>query len=176
MYGISKHLLLLTAVLVIGFLVTIAPPKAHASEPLLGTSISIPSANIYSEIYPMYIIQRAEKLVWNITPWETRVGHLESTAWLGEGGNIALGAHSTMPDGSPGPFALLTTVQIGDEITITEAGKTFIFIVERVLLVRYDEVSIVIAQENLLTLITCGGLYDETIGDYRARLVVIAKQ
>jgi LPXTG-site transpeptidase (sortase) family protein len=158
------------------FLLTLvlAVNPVHARRPEQGTSISIPSMGIYAEIFSMNITQQSGKPIWYIAPWEERIGHLEQTAWLGENGNIVMGAHSTMPDGSWGVFSFLPYVEIGEQIIINENGVDFTFVVQEVLSVDYNDISIVDVDENRLTLITCFGGYDTSIDDYRTRAVVIA--
>ena len=146
----------------------------HAARPAKGTSIAIPAMGIDTEIFWMDITPQNGEPVWYIAPWETRVGHLEQTAWLGEGSNIVIGAHANMPDGSWGIFGFLPYLQIGEQIIIREDGVEYTFVVQETLIVSYTDVSVVEVDEDRLTLITCSAVFDPALADYPYRHVVIA--
>jgi LPXTG-site transpeptidase (sortase) family protein len=163
----------LTTVCLLPLVVPITNP-VFAGRPVSGTTISIPSLGIHADTFLMDITLQNDEPIWYIAPWEDSVGHLEKTAWLGEGGNIVMGAHTTLPDGSSGIFAHFQDVEIGEEIIISEFGQDFEFRIQEIRIVPYDDTSIVTDKVDRLTLITCSGRYDATIGDFPNRLVVIA--
>lgn len=156
-------------------------PQATAvvSVPLIrptdtpGTRIAIPVAGINSAITQFPI----EGETWAIDPWESLIGHFYGTAWLGEG-NTVLGAHSRYPDGTPGLFAGLYGVSVGDVIIVNENGVEFRFVVTQIRTVHYDDLSVVYpTAHSRLTLITCDlPSYDAASGLYDDRLVVIAER
>jgi len=136
-------------------------------------TLSIPVANIFSAIttFPLNGVS------WAIDPWEQTVGYLQGTAWLDETGNIALGGHSSYPNGNPGIFAGLYNVNVGDVIILSEGRIERRYVVIDKRTVRYDDVSVVYpTTDNRLTLITCDlPSLDAATGTYLDRLVVIAR-
>ncbi|MDX1990737.1 MAG: sortase [bacterium] len=144
------------------------PPTANR-----GASISIPVANIRSTIITFPL----DGVSWAIDPWERSVGHLEGTAWLDETGNVALGGHSEYPDGTPGIFARLYDVNVGDVMIVSENGIERRYVVIEKRTVQYDDVSVVYpTNDSRLTLITCDlPSLDPNTGTYLDRLVVVGR-
>jgi LPXTG-site transpeptidase (sortase) family protein len=115
---------------------------------------------------------------WAIDPWEEVVGHLQGTAWLNQTGNVVIGGHSEMPDGTAGIFHRLYNVGIGDEVFLQDADLTRRYIVVNILSVDYRELSVVYpTTQNRLTLITCDiPSYVAEQNIYYERLVIVADE
>lgn len=152
-----------------------AAPAQPAAQPTAsgGASLAIPTVNIFSpiKVFPL------DGVSWAIDPWERQVGYLQGTGWVDRGGNIALGGHSEFPDGTPGIFAGLYQLNIGDPILLTVDGVERRYTVRERRVVRYDDLSVVYPTPNeRLTLITCDlPSYNEATGEYEDRLVIIAE-
>jgi len=160
------------ALIVMFFL--LALPSALANSPHANTIISIPTLNITSTVIEIPIVEQNGKLVWAYDPMETRVGHLEGTPWLGESGNIVLGAHSSTSDGKPGTFVSLPDVVIGDIIILTENDITYHYMVITTRTIDNTDLSILQSDSDQLTLLSCAGEYSLQQGDFLQRYVVIA--
>jgi LPXTG-site transpeptidase (sortase) family protein len=112
---------------------------------------------------------------WQISPWEPLVGHFQYTDWFGAG-NAVVGGHATYPNGTPGIFYDLQTLQPGDPIFIERPTATTIYIVQRVYVTDYRDLSPVYRSERpRLTLITCDPpSYDPATNAHHDRVVVQA--
>lgn len=145
-----------------------APPSAS------GRALSIPVAGINIGVTSFPI----ENGTWAIDPWESIVGHFQGTSWLNQTGNVVLGGHSEMPDGSAGIFRNLYNVGIGDEIFVQDGALTRRYIVVNILSVDYRDVSVVYPTSfNRLTLVTCDiPSYVADQNFYYERLVIIADE
>lgn len=147
----------------------ITPPPA----PQNGAALSIPTVNIYSPLttFPL------DGVSWAIDPWDPLVGHMQGTGWVDRPGNIALGGHSEYPDGTPGVFAGLYGLAIGDPIFLLVDGQERRYVVTSVRSVDFDDLSVVYPTDTPhLTLITCDiPTYDPANGQYWERLVVVAQ-
>jgi|GEM_PF-1258431 len=154
---------------------SVAPQATRPALPE-GRSLYVPGANIVSPIthFPLDGIGRT----WVIDPWEHLVGHFEGTAWMNATGNIVLGGHSEYPNGTPGIFANLYNVGIGDEIFLRDGATEQRYVVVNVRSVDYRDISVVYPTgHNRLTLITCDiPSYVATQGIYYERLVIIADE
>lgn len=115
---------------------------------------------------------------WDISPWESGIGHLEGTSWFDAGGNIALGGHSWLPNHAPGIFANLHTLQNGDEIEVTVDGVVVRYTVTGVTTVSMFDMTVLYPTEHeQLTLITCDvGSYNPESSLYDRRVVVSAER
>lgn len=173
MHFIAAHitacrLLVLAAAL---FILTTLSAPAVASE---STRISIPALNVNNAVarFPLNGVS------WNIDPWFTGVGHLEGTGWFDQGGNIAIGGHSWMPDRTPGIFVALHTLKPGDTITVSHAGGDRQYTVTRVTSVPVNDLSVLYpVSGEQLTLITCDGAsYDPNSNLYHRRVIVVAER
>ena len=137
-------------------------------------AITIESLDISSSIseYPL------SGASWAIDPWDTGVGHLQATAWFDSPGNIVLAGHSIMPDGTPGIFAHLDDVQIGQELDVFDGGGDRYYTVTDVFTVGINDMDVVMpTQDERITLITCKiGSYDADTQTYTQRLVVVAER
>jgi LPXTG-site transpeptidase (sortase) family protein len=145
---------------------------APTQPPRGGTTLELPTVNIYAPIKTFYL----DGVSWAIDPWEPAVGHLQGTAWVETAGNIALGGHSEYPDGRAGVFKGLYGLSIGDPIVLTVNGVTYRYTVNEIRSVSYDDISVVYpSTDRRLTLITCDiPSYDASTNFYSERLVVIA--
>ncbi len=145
-----------------------------AAMPENAISISIPVLGIQSSIveFPLNGVS------WDISTWETRVGHLEGTAWFHEMGNIVLGGHSEMPDLSAGIFAELDQLKIGDTILINLGIENRRYIVTSVTSTSASDLTpLYPTSGERLTLITCDTLtYNRTARTYAKRVVVTTER
>jgi LPXTG-site transpeptidase (sortase) family protein len=111
---------------------------------------------------------------WDLTWLGNQAGYLEGTAFPTLPGNTAITAHAYLADGNPGPFHDLEQIRWGDTIGLEAWGNRYIYEVRRVETVDPLDLSILGSEElDWITLITCKG-YDETLEDYRWRVVVKA--
>ncbi len=95
------------------------------------------------------------------------VGHIEGTARPGEEGNIGIAGHRD------GFFRVLKDIGPGDTIELITATRTVTFTVDRVVLVRPDDVSVLQPRSTpSLTLVTCYPFY--FIGSAPQRYIVQA--
>ncbi|OGO27174.1 MAG: hypothetical protein A2Z16_06875 [Chloroflexi bacterium RBG_16_54_18] len=111
---------------------------------------------------------------WDVRWLSEGAGYLEGTAFPTWSGNTGLAGHTVLPDGTPGPFARLHTLQWGDQVSIHAWGKRYIYEVRENSLVQPNTLNVLRHEElDWITLITCQG-YDEKSGKYRWRRVVRA--
>ena len=114
-------------------------------------------------------------------PWV--VSWYEKTARLGERGNTVMSGHLDYWGVGPAVFYNLSDLEQGDEIRVTaENGRVFSYRVTWARLYHLDELSsrtitTIVGPTSTpsLTLITCGGPFDEATGQYLARFVVRAE-
>lgn len=162
---------------------TVIIPTAAAANPSTNTSppaptngrvLTIPTASISSPVTTFYL----DGVSWAIDPWEDIVGHLEGTAWLNQRGNVVIGGHSELPDGSAGVFYRLYNVGIGDEMFLQDGEITRRYVVVNILSVDYRDISVVYpTSHNRLTLITCDiPSYVAEQNFYYERLVIMADE
>ena len=116
-----------------------------------------------------------KKREWNLTWLNTEAGWLENTAFPTHAGNSAITAHTTLPNGQPGPFAKLDTLSYGDQVIIHLDGQKYIFEVRGNKQVKPSAVNSTLTHEEYpwLTLLTCKS-YNEKTGDYTYRIAVRA--
>jgi LPXTG-site transpeptidase (sortase) family protein len=152
-------------------MLTILTAPAAAVE---GTRLSIPALNVDNVVseFPLNGVS------WNIDPWFGGVGHLQGTGWFDQGGNIAIGGHSWMPDRTAGIFVALHTLQPGDVITVSHAGGERQYTVSSVTSVAITDLSVLYPTGGeQLTLITCDGAsYDRNSNLYQRRVIVVAQR
>jgi LPXTG-site transpeptidase (sortase) family protein len=162
----STLLILITALIT---LLAAFVPSTFAYE---GVSINIPALGVNSGITEFALNGRS----WNINPWEGGIGHLQGTGWFDNGGNIALGGHSWLPDLTPGIFANLHTVQPGDHVIITVNGEQRTYAVAHVTSVSMYDLSVLYPVDGeQLTLITCDAAsFDPNSNFYAQRVIVTA--
>lgn len=113
---------------------------------------------------------------WDISPWETQLGHLEGTATFDAPGNVVLAAHSEMPDGSDGLFVGLDQLRVGAFILVKQADTLRYYRVVKIRLVPPEDLSLIYPSlDSRLTLITCDvGSYNPAEKTYGKRVVVTA--
>jgi LPXTG-site transpeptidase (sortase) family protein len=111
---------------------------------------------------------------WDVRWLGEQAGYLEGTAFPTWPGNTGLAGHSTLADGSPGPFANLGSLRWGDQVIIDAWGQRYLYAVRQNSLVAPGQLA-ALQHEDLdwVTLITCQG-YDESSGKYQWRRVVRA--
>lgn len=78
------------------------------------------------------------------------VGHLPDSAWIGQGGNVALAGHRDTV------FRSLRKIQTGDVIEIDTAERSVRYRVDKTAVVAPDDLSVLkSSSRSTLTLITC---------------------
>lgn len=132
--------------------------------------LEIPRLNINIPIVGIPIGENG----WDVTWLWNQAGYLEGTAYPGRPGNSVLTAHVYTPDGLPGPFVNLHSLQFGDQIILHAGGQRYIYEVRSNRQVQADSTSVLRHEEySWLTLITCRS-YNEATDSYRYRQVVRA--
>lgn len=158
-----------------------APPDGSA--PLRGVApaaIRIEKAGVDAPIETGRIVDGVMR---NPTgPWV--VAWYDELAALGEGGNAVMAGHIDYWDTGPAIFWNLRDLVPGEAIRVTaEGGTVFEYEVEWSKLYKVaTELTPEVIQEDVvgptgqesLTLITCGGPFDEETGEYLERMVVRA--
>ncbi len=107
------------------------------------------------------------------------VGWYKNGPLSGQVGNIVLAGHYDWYNGVKGVFYKLNNVKIGDKITISNDNLALDYIVYETVYVPNDEINAVsVAFRNStkqeLTLITCGGVWDNVSKSYDKRFLVKA--
>ncbi len=151
---------------------TLIAARAHANDgsPL----IMIPSLDLSAPIVTLPLDQ-------SIGTWDTanlgdNVGHFEYTPWLGDNGNIVLGGHATLEDGSPSIFFTLGYLAVGDIVTIRVSSEDVHYAVRSIRSVAVNDLSILYASRGeTLTLLTCSGFNPES-RTYERRLAIVAER
>lgn len=138
--------------------------------------ISFPRFDVVSDVYPV-----GETPEGNIDT----VDSAEDSAWFepypapGEPGNAIINGHVSF-NGSRGSFAALKEMVIDDEVIVEfEDGAVKYFEVyrnETYLIEEFPEDYLEPDGEARLTLITCKGDYDRSIGTSRSRVVVLCRE
>ncbi len=107
------------------------------------------------------------------------IGWYKNGPVSGQIGNIVLAGHYDWYNGAKGVFYKLNNIKVGDKISISNDKSTLNYIVYEALYVPNNETGAVnmafrdsIKQE--LTLITCGGVWDNITGSYDKRFLVKA--
>lgn len=167
-HAAARRTLALVAILLT--LTALSTPAAAVDS----TRLSIPVLNVDNAV-AQFPLNGAS---WNIDPWFSGVGHLQGTGWFDQGGNIAIGGHSWMPDHTPGIFVALHTLQPGDTITVSYGGSERQYTVSSVTSVAIDDLSVLYPTSGeRLTLITCDGAsYDRSSNLYQRRVIVVAER
>ena len=150
--------------------VTVLPPQRVAYDRLDGITLEIPKLGVSVPI--VGVPRNAQG--WDLTWLWNQAGWLEGTAFPTWAGNTAITGHVYLPDGEPGPFVHLYDLRWGDRVILHAHGQRYIYAVRSVGLVDPNDTS-VLGHKNRdwVTLITCKD-YDETLGDYRYRVIVQA--
>jgi LPXTG-site transpeptidase (sortase) family protein len=145
--------------------------RAFAAEPAPGALLTIPALDLSAAVVTIPL--DASIGTWNTASLGFDVGHFEYTPWVGEGGNIVLGGHHTLADGTPSVFYNLADISRGDTIEVMQGGVTEVYEVTRIRDVAISDLSVLTTGSDTITLMTCAGYNDDT-GNYDRRLVVIA--
>jgi sortase (surface protein transpeptidase) len=98
----------------------------------------------------------------------------------GEPGPAVIVGHVDSAEDGPAVFFRLTELDPGAEVLVERAdGRTAVFTVERVAQYRKDEFPTLEVYGNTdraeLRLITCGGTFDSSSGQYRGNVVAYAR-
>jgi LPXTG-site transpeptidase (sortase) family protein len=111
---------------------------------------------------------------WDITWLSSQVGYLQGTAFPSWKGNSVLTGHSTLADGTAGPFAKLSALKWGDQIILYVYGVPFVYEVREVKSVGPDDDSVIgHKDEPWITLLTCQD-FNPAFHTYLKRLAVSA--
>jgi LPXTG-site transpeptidase (sortase) family protein len=111
---------------------------------------------------------------WDVSWLWGQAGWLEKTAYPTFPGNSVITAHVVNADGTPGPFARIKQLQVGDYIFVELNGYRYTYEVVSNSRVAPTDISILRHEEKpWLTLITCDK-YDEATGTYLKRIAVRA--
>lgn len=113
---------------------------------------------------------------WDMSMLRDRIGHLEGTSLPGQPGNIVLAGHVTLYEGGWGPFARLSSLEVGDKVFVVRSNHMLVFQVTETRLVTPVDVSVVFpTPDRRLTLITCSD-WSEAENGYLRRHIVVAQQ
>ena len=94
-------------------------------------------------------------------------GHIEKTAWPGEGGNSVIAGHRDTF------FRRLNELQNGDDVLVTRGQRQYHYVVSSKSIVSPSEISVMLpTSDSRLTLVTCYPTY--YIGPAPKRLIVVA--
>jgi len=94
-------------------------------------------------------------------------GHVEKTAWPGEGGNSVIAGHRDTF------FRRLNELQNGDDVLVTRGQRQYHYVVSSKSIVNPSEISVTLPSSDArLTLVTCYPTY--YIGPAPKRLIVVA--
>ncbi len=116
------------------------------------------------------------------------VSWYEETAGLGEIGNVVLAGHVDYWNVGPAVFYDIfwgEQMTEGDRITVTgEDGSVYTYDVQFQKLYHIEELTPEVINDlifpgskaELITLITCGGEFDATVGEYNSRVIVRGKR
>ncbi|UCC65259.1 MAG: sortase [Anaerolineae bacterium] len=151
------------------------PNDGTDTAPAVPYRIAIPAIGVYTTI--ANAPRTAES--WDVSHLGWQAGHLEGTAYPGQGSNAVLGAHrylgvynSAHP--VPGPFIGIDRLQPGDRIEITAGGHVYVYAVTEQLLVSRHAVWVVNPTgHEMLTLLSCDTWNPETLR-FEKRLVIRA--
>ncbi len=154
-----------------GVYTELGPKPAVAYNDSLGVNLRIPKLNLDMAIDGVPYAND----VWQ-ADWLTGVGGwLEGTAFPGLDGNSVIMSHVETHYGSPGPFARLNALSVGDNIFITAFGRLYIYQVTKMGNVAPDDISVLKHSDKpVLTLITCSK-WNAVTQTYDGRFVVQTK-
>lgn len=155
------------------------PTSPGAVPAQLPVAIMIPDAAIDAGIEQNRIVDGI--MLDPSGPWV--VSWYEQTSRLGEPGNSVMAGHLDYWGVGPAVFYNLQTLQEEDEIQVTgDTGDVFTYQVTWTRLYQLEElnrqtINDLVGPTTLpsLTLITCGGEFDEATGQYLSRYVVRAE-
>lgn len=155
------------------------PALPETSSAQLPVTIQIPKAAVDAEIEQLQIVDGA--MPDPSGPWV--VSWYEGTGRLGEPDNMVLAGHLDYWGVGPAVFYDLASLDKGDPIEVTgERGNVVSYSVTWTRLYQIEElnsqtINDIVGSTPLasLTLITCGGEFDEATGQYLSRYVVRAE-
>lgn len=111
---------------------------------------------------------------WDFRAFTEEAGHLQYTAYPGEGGNVVIGGHYELVDFSPGPFYELDALDVGDHVWVYYLGRLYTYEVTGTDLVDPSAVAVIAPTPyETLTLLTCYD-YSPDAAAYTTRYVVRA--
>jgi LPXTG-site transpeptidase (sortase) family protein len=132
--------------------------------------VSIPTAGVSALIVQLPIVGNT----WDIYGLGRNAGHLIGTSPLMGTGNTVLVGHVEMADGSPGIFASIQNMRVGEPIILNWHGEQREYGVTAIRTVSPDDVSVLYPTDHeQLTLITCSD-YDFFSNTYLQRVVLVA--
>jgi LPXTG-site transpeptidase (sortase) family protein len=109
----------------------------------------------------------------------TEVGWYKYGPLPGNTGSAVLAGHVNGPNGRPGVFSKLNTLQVGDEFTVIDSTQQDTkFVVRATRTYSQDEQPIEVFADQVgarLNLITCTGSWDKEQRRYSERLVVFTE-
>ncbi len=114
---------------------------------------------------------------WESSHLTSQVGHMEGTAYPGQGSNVVLVAHRYLSirngqPANPGPFASLDRLHPGDQILVYSAGTVYTYaMTEQMQITRRDTWIIGGTDGEMVTLMTCDAWNPATL-TYDKLLVV----
>ena len=100
----------------------------------------------------------------------------------GEDGNAILAGHYDRVGGSPAVFYNLVKLSVGDSVVVEDqVQKEHTFLITEVVHVNVNDPESVLkayeqTKDSVLTIITCGGVWDPVAHDYSKRLLIKAKK
>lgn len=109
-----------------------------------------------------------------------RAGWYAQGAKPGEVGNVIIDGHYDTNTGKPAAFWGLKDLKLNDKVLIVDTlGRIFVYKVEEKFYISINDPNRAqvfnSSQDKILTLITCGGVWDNISGTYNKRLVIKAK-
>jgi sortase A len=135
-----------------------AQVSAVSGAPQDVTLLSIPKINLEAAI-----LESTTRKSLLLAP-----GHVEKTAWPGEGGNSVIAGHRDTF------FRRLNELQNGDDVLVTRGQRQFHYVVSSKSIVSPSEISVTLPTSDArLTLVTCYPTY--YIGPAPKRLIVVAR-
>jgi sortase A len=148
---------------------TLTLPSSLPDQP--AKRIVIPAINVDTPV----VLTPVRNGTWDMEQITHQVAHLQGTANPGDSNNVVLGGHYTLPDRSPGPFAELGNLEMGDQVLVySDDGKVYVYKVGSMKAVEVIAVEVASpTSDPTLTLITCHN-WDPGEGIYQDRLVVVA--
>lgn len=151
-----------------------ADAAAMLPPPGWATHLSIPSIDLETDVVPVSIATDARgQLEWPTVPF--LAVHYVDTAPVGGPGNAVIAGHVvTLHEGNV--FRDLYRVDYGDTVTVETDAASFTYVVSDLKLVLPSDVAVMEpTADPRLTLITCGGDFDQRTRTFDRRLVVTAE-
>ncbi len=161
-------------------LTPVAPPAAEVNTSPV-TNISFPE---YGKNAPVIVLGLDEKGVMESPDGPSDAAWYDFSAHPGSGSNAVFSGHVDWTyDGDPGPavFWHLKDMQAGDIVEVKlEDGTVYKYAVDTVVTVDPDTVDVPSivgpTPKEIVTLITCGGTFDQSVGHYQSRVIVRAER